>query len=282
MSVPDITFHDVLSKADVSAIEQWLAQYSPPGGVGHLDYFRNLVTDGDATHYICARQQGQVVGFLSWKQYPDPTVMKILLCAVKPDLRLNGLGRCLVNMAFTRLTDEGCHAVHLACDPPESEAFWRRVGLVAFPPEHSASDRTGILFGGRLPLRLYKIIAPSLVPSPPKNANDVVDLWPAVPGDTAASGEPRWRWSLPAAEDLKNDSPCIVVPCDLFWRLRVTCGATGAVLFDDSAFCTDSIDTSWSDFLVLAPNATIIIDEVRRREERLSRRFSRTRSVPPS
>ena len=201
--------------------------------------------------------------------------MMIQLCAVKPARRHNGLGRCLVNKACTKLEEEGCRAVYLECDPPESNVFWRRMGFLDFPPEHFVSDRTSYPppreRGGIRPLCLYKIIGPG--PSPLIDTNDVVELWPAAPGEPAASGDPRWRWSRPAI---------IVAPCDRDWRLRLTKGNTKAKLFDGFAHQTDSINNACGGFLVLfAPSAEAIVEKVRRHEEQSTHHFNRPQPTPP-
>lgn len=201
------------TKADLEEIRAWLLQEKQDIGESFI-FNWNIIEEGFTEgRFASAKMHHQTVVFLVWSE-PGRTA-EILVMAVRPDMRGQGVGTRFVEKVFPYLTDKlDVLVLEAQCAPISSEPFWRKHGFIDYPPNHPTARRSGI--------HLYRPMIEPLSTNPIQPPFAFLELWHRQPFEVTPDLQADSKFYL-ALDPSGACSQTVAIPAANDWQVRLTC-----------------------------------------------------------
>ena len=164
--MPGVTVSFKPTKKQLDLTEKWLLEENN-SGKGFYCNWRVIKSAHSQKRMAIIKQENQPVGFAIWQQERSTATLDIL--EIKPTHRNQGLCRIFIKELFRHFIERAIYVLDLQCSPAESEAVWRKLGFIDFPPTFY-----DVHPGNR---SLYKILQPQTQSTETEEANEVIALW---------------------------------------------------------------------------------------------------------
>ena len=192
------------SKIDLSAIEKWLIEEIEETGEGfHVNW--NIIEKAfNENKLITLSYQNSSIGFAAFYEYDIHVEIGIFV--IEPKHRGKGMGKIFYEKVAEYFKLKNHLALEIFCSPPESEAFWKKMGFIEYPNIVYIKHR----------LTYYKPLIETHKVSIDEKHNNKLELWNCEPHQTKDLPQ-TWTWDLGA-----NNNPILPImqPCNKDWVLR--------------------------------------------------------------
>ena len=153
---------------------------------------------------ITLSYQNYSIGFASFYEYDIHVEIGIFV--IEPKHRGKGIGKIFYEKVAGYFKFKNHLALEIFCSPPESEAFWKKMGFIKYTDI--------VYFNNRL--TYYKPLIETQNVSIDEKHNNKLELWNCEPHQKNDL-PPTWTWDLEA-----NNNPTLPImqPCNNDWVLR--------------------------------------------------------------
>lgn len=190
--------------SDFSLMKNWLKEEIEATGEGVYDNWNVIESVFNENNFITLIYQNIPIGFATFYKYE--IYVEIGIFAIEPKFRSKGIGKIFFQKLAKHFKSNNFLALKLFCSPPDSEAFWRKMGFIEYPTIRFREHRL-----------MYKPLIKTQKISTNKNHKNKLELWDCEPfqkNDT----EPTWSWDFNAVTNYPRLP--ILQPCNDNWNIR--------------------------------------------------------------
>lgn len=204
MIAKELQINSKPSKTDLSVIEKWLQEELEETGEGfHVNW--NVIEKAFYdNNLITFSYQNSSIGFVTF--YESDIHVEVEIFVIEPKHREKGMGKFFYEKVAEHFKLKSYLALKLFCSPPDSEAFWEKMGFIEYPDIGFGKHR----------LTYYKPLIGTLKTSTNEKHKNKLELWDCEPHQKKDT-PPTWSWDL----DINNNPTLpIMLPCHHDWVLR--------------------------------------------------------------
>lgn len=199
---------------DLNQTKDWLREEERQEGHSFICNWSIIEKCFEESRFACIRINDKSVAFVTWSS--GRNVIDVLIAAVRPNFRRQGIGSELVQLVFSYLAREKHILVLEAeCKPVKSESFWRQHGFIDYPPNHPQKQHTGV--------HLYKSLLNK------QRANGIgggfarLELWHKQPFQVSPGELPDLDIQL-QLDQSGAISETVAIPAGSDWMARISLG----------------------------------------------------------
>lgn len=191
-------------RQDVKEILFWLKKEYENDGASFYSNRSIIESSFQRGNLIVFKHGEKSVGAVIWSS-DEKLRVDIDIFVIHPDYRGQGYGSLFYKNTSDFFRGEGFKVVKLFCMPIESESFWIKMGLIAFPDCGQTEH----------PLTYYEILVET-ASTAYIGGLDKIELWDVEPYE-ANNVNPKWTWYLEKQDGLLLYP--IIQPCNCNWNL---------------------------------------------------------------